>query len=77
MKKFVRKLQKDGTHSYTINIPKELVEEFKWKEWQKLEIFKYFYAIAYFYVISADARESSPSAIGKSRLVPIRYIATF
>lgn len=38
MKKFTRKLQKMGTHSYSITIPKELVKEFKWRERQKLEI---------------------------------------
>jgi len=38
MKKFIRKLQKDGTHSYAINIPKSLVKLFSWKERQKLEL---------------------------------------
>ena len=38
MKKFVRKLQKMGTHSYSITIPKELVKKFRWRERQKLEI---------------------------------------
>ena len=36
--KFVRKLQRSGTHSYSLNIPKELVEEFGWRDRQKLEI---------------------------------------
>jgi hypothetical protein len=27
-----------GTHSYSLNIPKELVEEFGWRDRQKLEI---------------------------------------
>ena len=35
---FVRKLQKTSTHSYVVNIPKELVNQFKWREKQKLEI---------------------------------------
>lgn len=35
---FVRKLQKTSTHSYVINIPKELVKQFSWREKQKLEI---------------------------------------
>ncbi len=38
MNKFVRKLTRASTHSYTINIPKEIVKELKWKERQKLEI---------------------------------------
>jgi len=38
MKKFVRKLQKMGTHSYSLIIPKELVKKFGWRERQKLEI---------------------------------------
>lgn len=37
-KKFVRKLQRSGTHSYMLNIPKELVSEFKWRDRQKLVI---------------------------------------
>jgi len=40
MKKFVRKLQKDGTHSYTVNIPKELVGELKWRERRRLSVKK-------------------------------------
>ncbi|MEX2008152.1 MAG: hypothetical protein WD850_01520 [Candidatus Spechtbacterales bacterium] len=36
--KYTRKLQKMSTHSYVLNIPKELVEEFGWRERQKLEI---------------------------------------
>ena len=38
--KHIRKLQKDGTHSYTINIPKDLVKELKWKERQKFIVKK-------------------------------------
>ncbi|MFH1956358.1 MAG: hypothetical protein ABIJ28_01810 [Patescibacteria group bacterium] len=38
MKKYTRKLQKDGTHSFTINIPKEVVKSFNWRERQKLTI---------------------------------------
>jgi len=37
-KRFVRKLQRTSTHSYMLNIPKEIVDEFKWREKQKLEI---------------------------------------
>jgi len=36
--KFTRKLQRTSTHSYSINIPKEMIEEFGWREKQKLEI---------------------------------------
>ena len=35
---FIRKLQKTSTHSYVINIPKELINQFKWCEKQKIEI---------------------------------------
>jgi bifunctional DNA-binding transcriptional regulator/antitoxin component of YhaV-PrlF toxin-antitoxin module len=38
LKKFVRKLTRASSHSYTINIPKEIVKELKWRERQKLEI---------------------------------------
>jgi bifunctional DNA-binding transcriptional regulator/antitoxin component of YhaV-PrlF toxin-antitoxin module len=35
---FIRKIQKTSTHSYVINIPKELINQFSWREKQKLEI---------------------------------------
>jgi len=38
MKKFIRKIIKAGSHSYTITIPKELMRKFKWRERQKIEI---------------------------------------
>jgi len=38
MKKFVRKLTKISTHSYSIIIPKSLIKTFGWKERQKLEV---------------------------------------
>jgi len=38
MRKFIRKIIKAGSHSYTITIPKELMKKFRWKERQKLEI---------------------------------------
>ncbi len=38
MKKFIRKIIKAGSHSYTITIPKELMKKFKWRERQKIEI---------------------------------------
>jgi bifunctional DNA-binding transcriptional regulator/antitoxin component of YhaV-PrlF toxin-antitoxin module len=37
-KKFVRKLQRTGEYSYIINIPKEMIDKFRWQERQKLEI---------------------------------------
>jgi bifunctional DNA-binding transcriptional regulator/antitoxin component of YhaV-PrlF toxin-antitoxin module len=37
-KKFVRKLQRTSSYSYIINIPKEMIDEFRWQERQKLEI---------------------------------------
>lgn len=37
---FVRKLQRVGSHSYSINVPKEIVDEFSWRERQKLVIKK-------------------------------------
>ena len=36
--KFVRKLQRTSTHSYNLNIPKEVIEQFGWREKQKIEI---------------------------------------
>lgn len=37
-KKFIRKLQRSGTHSYILNIPKEVVGRFGWRERQKLVV---------------------------------------
>ncbi|MAG59931.1 hypothetical protein CMO96_04040 [Candidatus Woesebacteria bacterium] len=37
-KRFTRKLQRTSTHSYILNIPKELVDQFGWRERQKIEI---------------------------------------
>lgn len=39
IEKFIRKLTKTGSHSFTINVPKSIVKELKWKERQKLEVF--------------------------------------
>ena len=36
MEKYTRKLIKVSTHSYSIVIPKELIEKYGWKEKQKL-----------------------------------------
>ncbi len=38
MKKYIRKLQRVSTHSYVLNIPKEMVEEYGWREKQNIEI---------------------------------------
>ncbi len=38
MKKYIRKITKASSHSYTINIPKEVFEAMKLREKQKLEI---------------------------------------
>ena len=38
IKKFVHKLTRASTHSYTITVPKEIVRDLKWRERQKLEI---------------------------------------
>lgn len=37
-KKYVRKLQRVSTDSYTLNIPREIIDKFGWREKQKLEI---------------------------------------
>lgn len=37
-KKYVRKLQRTGDYTYTLSIPKELIDEFDWQERQKIEI---------------------------------------
>ena len=36
--KFVRKLQRMSNYSYSINLPKRLIDKFGWRERQKLEI---------------------------------------
>jgi bifunctional DNA-binding transcriptional regulator/antitoxin component of YhaV-PrlF toxin-antitoxin module len=36
---FVRKLQRMSSHSYSVTVPKELIEELGWRERQKL-VFK-------------------------------------
>lgn len=36
MEKYERKLNRVSTHSYTVVIPKEIVEKYGWKEKQKL-----------------------------------------
>jgi bifunctional DNA-binding transcriptional regulator/antitoxin component of YhaV-PrlF toxin-antitoxin module len=36
--KFIRKLRRVSTHSYALVVPKELIDEFRWQERQKLEI---------------------------------------
>lgn len=36
--KYLRKLTKASTHSFTITIPKEIVKKFGWRERQNLSI---------------------------------------
>lgn len=36
--KFTRKLQRTSTHSYIVNIPKIIINRFKWRDKQKVEI---------------------------------------
>jgi len=38
MEKAVHKLRKGSAYSYTITLPKEMVEKYGWKEKQKLTI---------------------------------------
>ncbi|KKT89433.1 MAG: hypothetical protein UW95_C0002G0037 [Parcubacteria group bacterium GW2011_GWC1_45_14] len=38
MEKETRKLVKSSTHSYMVNIPKEIVKKYGWKEKQKLVV---------------------------------------
>jgi len=40
MKEYTRKIIQNGRKTYYINIPKELIKDFKWKERQKLTIKK-------------------------------------
>ena len=39
-KETTRKITKNGRNSYYINIPKEIMKEFKWRERQKLVVRK-------------------------------------
>jgi len=36
--KYSRKLQRVSTHSYVLNIPKEVIDQFGWKEKQKIQL---------------------------------------
>jgi len=38
MEKYTRELTKASTHSYSVIIPKELVEKYGWREKQKINI---------------------------------------
>tara|TARA_B100000745_G_scaffold298463_2_gene247183 strand:+ start:488 stop:655 length:168 start_codon:yes stop_codon:yes gene_type:complete len=38
IQKFVRKLTRASSRSFTINVPKEIIRELKWREKQKLEM---------------------------------------
>jgi len=37
-KKFVRKINKRSVYSYSINLPKEIIAMFRWRDNQKVEI---------------------------------------
>jgi len=38
MTKIIRKLRKDSEYSYSINIPKDIIDKYGWKSKQKLTI---------------------------------------
>lgn len=38
MKKSIHKLKKSSAYSYSVTIPKEIVEKYDWKEHQKLTV---------------------------------------
>lgn len=38
MSKFIRKLTRASSHSYTIVIPKKIIEKYGWRERQKLVV---------------------------------------
>jgi len=38
IKKFIRKITRTGSNSFTINVPKEIVKTLAWRERQKLEV---------------------------------------
>lgn len=38
MEKYTRKLTKASTHSYSVIIPKEIIEKYGWREKQKISI---------------------------------------
>ncbi len=38
MKKYQRKLTKASSHSYSVVIPKEIIEKYGWREKQKITI---------------------------------------
>ena len=38
MKKYTRKLNRASSHSFVINIPKEVVKKYKWREKQKMSL---------------------------------------
>jgi len=37
-RKFLRKIARVSTHSFTVNIPKELMRDFGWRERQRMEL---------------------------------------
>jgi len=40
MNGYIRKIVKNGRESYYVNIPKEIMKEFRWKERQKIVVSK-------------------------------------
>lgn len=38
MKKYVRKISKKTKYTYSIVLPKELIDKFRWQDGQKIEI---------------------------------------
>ncbi|MDZ7611463.1 MAG: AbrB/MazE/SpoVT family DNA-binding domain-containing protein [Candidatus Moranbacteria bacterium] len=38
MKKFVHKLKKNNPYSYSLTIPKEIIDKYGWREKQKITI---------------------------------------
>jgi len=38
MKKYTRKLNRTGTHSFIVTLPKEIIKKYGWKEKQKLVV---------------------------------------
>lgn len=38
MEKYIRKLRKPSSHSYSLVIPKEIIKKYSWREKQKIQI---------------------------------------
>ena len=37
-KKYIRKINKRNKYSYALNLPKEIIDKFRWRDNQKIEI---------------------------------------